>query len=223
MAGPGARDQLTPDTWAEGEPPHLLVIEARYYTEIADELLKGAAAVIERAGASFERVSVPGVLEIPAAISMAIDGAAAGGTRFDGYVLLGCVIRGDTFHFEIVAGESARALMDLSVARRIPLANGIITVDTEAQAWRRAWQEVIPFFAFGPEIRRVIYTTNAIESLNRIIRKAIKTRGHFPDEQAATKLIYLAIERAETKWRSVRSWTSALAALKIHFGDRLPD
>jgi putative transposase len=92
-----------------------------------------------------------------------------------------------------------------------------------AQAWRRDWEHITPFLALPDDLRRVVYTTNTIEAMHRQIRKAIKTRGHFPDEQAATKLIYLAIERAETKWRSVRAWTSALAALKIHFEDRLPD
>jgi putative transposase len=92
-----------------------------------------------------------------------------------------------------------------------------------AQAWRRDWEHITPFLALPDELRRVVYTTNTIETMHRQIRKAIKTRGHFPDEQAATKLIYLAIERAETKWRSARSWTPALTALKIHFGDRLPD
>jgi len=92
-----------------------------------------------------------------------------------------------------------------------------------AQAWRRDWQHITPFLALPDQLRRVVYTTNTIEAMHRQIRKAIKTRGHFPDEQAATKLIYLAIERAETKWRSVRAWTAALAALKIHFEDRLPD
>jgi transposase-like protein len=92
-----------------------------------------------------------------------------------------------------------------------------------ASAWRRDWEYITPFLALPEDLRRVVYTTNTIEAMHRQIRKAIKTRGHFPDEQAATKLIYLAIERAETKWRSVRAWTAALAALKIHFGDRLPD
>lgn len=92
-----------------------------------------------------------------------------------------------------------------------------------AEAWRRDWEHITPFLSLPDDLRRVVYTTNTIEAMHRQIRKAIKTRGHFPDEQAATKLIYLAIERAETKWRSVRAWTSALAALKIHFGDRLPD
>jgi len=92
-----------------------------------------------------------------------------------------------------------------------------------AEAWRRDWEHIVPFLALPEPLRRVVYTTNTIEAMHRQIRKAIKTRGSFPDEQAATKLIYLAIERAETKWRSVRCWTAALAALKIHFGDRLPD
>jgi putative transposase len=85
-----------------------------------------------------------------------------------------------------------------------------------AQAWRRDWEHITPFLALPEDLRRVVYTTNTIEAMHRQIRKAIKTRAHFPDEQATTKLICLAIERAETKWRSVRAWTSALAALKIH-------
>ena len=91
-----------------------------------------------------------------------------------------------------------------------------------ANAWRVSWEYVIPFLSLPAELRRVVYTTNTIEALHRQIRKAIKTRGHFPDEQAATKLIYLAIERAETKWRSARGWTPARRALKIHFQDRFP-
>jgi len=89
-----------------------------------------------------------------------------------------------------------------------------------AQAWRRAWEEVIPFFAFSPEIRRVIYTTNAVESLNRVIRKAIKTRGSFPSEQAAEKLIYLAIRGHEKTARTVRGWLTALNQFAIMFEDR---
>ena len=90
------------------------------------------------------------------------------------------------------------------------------------QAWRERWEHIIPFLALPEDLRRIVYTTNTIEAMHRQIRKAIKTRGHFPDEQAATKLIYLAIERAETKWRSARGWTPARRALKIHFGDRFP-
>ena len=92
-----------------------------------------------------------------------------------------------------------------------------------ADSWRARWEHIIPFLALPAELRRAVYTTNSIENLNRQIRKTIKTRGHFPDEQAATKLIYLAIQRAETKWRTAYNWTAALRGLKIHFGDRLPD
>jgi putative transposase len=91
------------------------------------------------------------------------------------------------------------------------------------QAWRAAWEHVTPFMAFEPEVRRVIYTTNAIEALNRQLRKAVKTKGHFPTEDAARKLIYLAIQNAVPQWTRTRGWTKALLAFKIHFGDRLPD
>ena len=91
------------------------------------------------------------------------------------------------------------------------------------QAWRSAWEHVTPFMAFEPEVRRVIYTTNAIEALNRQLRKAIKTKGHFPNEDAARKLIYLAVLNAVPAWTRTRNWTAALLAFKIHFGDRLPD
>jgi len=88
-----------------------------------------------------------------------------------------------------------------------------------APAWRRAWQEVIPFFAFDPAIRK-IYTTNAIESLNRVIRKSIKTRGSFPTEDAATKLIYLAIHNFEKGGRNVREWFAARNHFAIMFEER---
>jgi putative transposase len=91
------------------------------------------------------------------------------------------------------------------------------------QAWLDAWEYVTPFLAFPEEVRRVIYTTNAIEALNRQLRKAIKTKGHFPNEDAARKLIYLAINNAGPQWTRCRNWTTALLAFKIHFGDRLPD
>jgi putative transposase len=90
------------------------------------------------------------------------------------------------------------------------------------QAWRAAWEHVIPFLSLPEELRRAVYTTNTIEGLHRQVRKAIKTRGHFPDEQAATKLIYLALIRADAKWQRNRTWTAPRAALKIHFGDRFP-
>jgi transposase-like protein len=90
------------------------------------------------------------------------------------------------------------------------------------QAWRASWEHVIPFLALPDELRRAVYTTNTIEGLHRQVRKAIKTRGHFPDEQAATKLIYLALIKADARWKRNRTWTAPRAALKIHFGDRYP-
>ena len=92
-----------------------------------------------------------------------------------------------------------------------------------AQSWRQRWDYITPFLALPADLRRIVYTTNSIENLNRQIRKNLKTRGHFPDEQAATKLIYLTILKAHTAWKTPYRWTSALRALKIHFGDRLPD
>ena len=91
------------------------------------------------------------------------------------------------------------------------------------QAWQDAWEHFTPFLRFEDEVRRVIYTTNAIEALNRQLRKAIKTKGHFPSEDAARKLIYLAIQNATPQWTRTRAWTKALLAFKIEFGDRLPD
>ncbi len=91
------------------------------------------------------------------------------------------------------------------------------------QAWRNAWEHVTPFMAFEPEVRRVIYTTNAIEALNRQLRKAVKTKGSFPNEDAARKLVYLALQNAVPQWTRTRNWTTALLAFKIHFGDRVPD
>jgi putative transposase len=92
-----------------------------------------------------------------------------------------------------------------------------------AQSWRERWEYIIPFLSLPADLRKAVYTTNSIENLNRQIRKSIKTRGHFPDEQAATKLIYLAIQRAERKWQLAYNWTTALRSLKIHFGDRIPN
>ena len=117
---------------------HILVIEARYYQDIADELLRGARAAIERAGAGHELVSVPGALEIPPALAIALDAMERGQLTFDGVVCLGCVIRGETKHFDIVAEQSARALMDISVDEGLALGNGILTVENDEQAWARA-------------------------------------------------------------------------------------
>ena len=132
---------------AQGEPTlavagaRILVVESRFYDDISDALLAGTTRVLEAAQVSFDRVTVPGSLEIPAAIAMALDAAEGRAQPYDGVVALGCVIRGDTIHFEIVSIESARALIDLSVARALPLGNGIVTVNTEAQAWARARPE----------------------------------------------------------------------------------
>jgi 6,7-dimethyl-8-ribityllumazine synthase len=120
---------------------HILIVEARFYEDIADALLAGATRALQKAGVIFERVSVPGSLEVPPAIAIAADAAERSGRPYDGAVALGCVIRGETLHFEIVSHESARALLELSVARRLPIGNGILTVDTNAQAWTRARPE----------------------------------------------------------------------------------
>ncbi len=113
---------------------HFLIVEARFYADIADLQLVGAKSALRAAGSSFEHVSVPGALEIPVAIAM----AAASQKHFDGYVALGCVIRGETTHYETVCSESARGLMDLAVAQNLAIGNGILTVEDEAQAWERA-------------------------------------------------------------------------------------
>lgn len=109
----------------------ILIVEARYHAAIADELARGALAVIAAAGAKATRIAVPGALEIPAAVAMAA-------RRFDGFVALGCVIRGETTHYDTVCNESARGLMDLAVRERLAIGNGILTVENEAQAWARA-------------------------------------------------------------------------------------
>ena len=92
-----------------------------------------------------------------------------------------------------------------------------------AAAWRQRWEHIIPFLSLPAELRKAVYTTNSIENLNRQIRKTIKTRGSFPDEQAATKLIYLAIEKAQRSWEKAYNWPAAIRAFKIHFPDRIPD
>ncbi|UCI05964.1 6,7-dimethyl-8-ribityllumazine synthase [Mesorhizobium sp. B1-1-8] len=117
---------------------HLLIVEARFHDGLADALLQGATSALDEAGATYDVVTVPGSLEIPAVICFALDGAAEGGTAYDGFVALGTIIRGDTYHFDIVANESSRALMDLSVQEAIAIGNGILTTENDAQAWTRA-------------------------------------------------------------------------------------
>jgi 6,7-dimethyl-8-ribityllumazine synthase len=116
----------------------LLIIEARFYDDLADALLDGAKTALDEAGAKYDVVTVPGALEIPAVISFALDAAEGDGTGYDGYVALGTVIRGETHHFDIVANESARALMDLSVQDSVCIGNGILTTENDEQAWTRA-------------------------------------------------------------------------------------
>jgi 6,7-dimethyl-8-ribityllumazine synthase len=117
---------------------NVLIVESPYYEHIADGLAKGAISALEKAGASYDRVSVPGALEIPGAIALAENAALEGGKAYDGYVALGCVIRGETTHYEIVSGESARALMDLTVYDGVVIGNGVLTVENGDQAWARA-------------------------------------------------------------------------------------
>jgi 6,7-dimethyl-8-ribityllumazine synthase len=117
---------------------HLLIIEARFHDDLADALLDGATSALDEAGATYDVVTVPGSLEIPAVITFALDGAAEGGTHYDGFVALGSIIRGDTYHFDIVANESSRALMDLTVQDSVCIGNGILTTENDAQAWTRA-------------------------------------------------------------------------------------
>lgn len=116
----------------------VLVVEARYYDDIADELLAGARAAIEAVGAEARIFTVPGALEIPSAIAILMEAGRKAGGPYDAAVALGCVIRGETGHYDIVAGESARALIDLSVSEHLPLGNGILTVETMEQALARA-------------------------------------------------------------------------------------
>lgn len=129
-----AKPRATKSQDSKSFAPRLLIVEARFYDHIADALLKGATAVLDEAGAAYDRITVPGALEIPGAIAMAVDSAKNKKQPYDGYVALGCVIQGETYHFEIVSNESARGLMDLTVHRQLAIGNGILTVDTEAQA-----------------------------------------------------------------------------------------
>src|SRR2546421_9693659 len=115
-----------------------LIVEARFYDDLQDAMLEGAIAELKAAGVSHDVVTVTGSLEIPATIAIGLDAAENNGKPYDAAIALGCVIRGDTIHFEIVSMESSRALMELAVAGKFPLGNGIITVDTEVQAWERA-------------------------------------------------------------------------------------
>ncbi len=115
------------------KPPRVLIVEARFYADITDELVRGALAALDAAGAAHERVAVPGAFEVPAAIGFAIDGG-----KYDGYVALGCVIRGETTHYDYVCGESARGINHLAITRGAAIGYGILTCDSRDQAWARA-------------------------------------------------------------------------------------
>lgn len=120
------------------DKPNILIVEARFYSHISDMLLDGATAAIEKGGAHFQRLAVPGALEIPTAIALAAMAGEHGGIDFDGYVALGCVIRGETYHFEVVSNESSRGLMNLGINHGLCIGNGILTVENEKQAVERA-------------------------------------------------------------------------------------
>ncbi len=115
------------------KPPHVLIVEARFYADIADELVRGATAALDAAGASHERIAVPGAFEVPAAIGFAI-----GSGKYDGYVALGCVIRGETTHYDYVCGESARGVNHLALTLGAAIGYGILTCESRDQAWARA-------------------------------------------------------------------------------------
>ena len=120
------------------DPPRVLIVEARFYDELADALLQGAKDALRSRGVEFDVITVPGALEIPPIISIAEDaGRFPTAPRYDGYVALGCVIRGETYHFEIVSDQSAAGIMALGV-KGVIIGNGILTVEDEDQAWARA-------------------------------------------------------------------------------------
>ena len=122
------------------DAPHVLIVEARFYEDVADELAKGAIAALAAAGATYDRLEVPGAFELPAAIRMNIKAMELGnGCRYyDGYIALGCVIRGETSHYDHVCGECARGLMDLSLEFSLAIGFGVLTVENQEQAWTRA-------------------------------------------------------------------------------------
>lgn len=137
MAGPTATTFELPKF---ARPPHVMIAEARFYTELADELARGVIAELDSVGATYERFAVAGAFELPAAIRIAMQATERGTLKraFDGYIALGCVIRGDTTHYDYVCGESARGLQDLAIAHGAAIGYGILTVENEEQAWVRA-------------------------------------------------------------------------------------
>jgi 6,7-dimethyl-8-ribityllumazine synthase len=122
------------------DSPHLLIVEGRFYDDIMDTLVEGAVAALDRAGATYERLPVPGAFEVPNAVRMAVRSLDffAGRKRFDGYIALGCVIRGETTHYDYICAESARKLQDVACEYSLALGYGILTCETVEQAWERA-------------------------------------------------------------------------------------
>ncbi len=138
MARKASAPRRTNKTAKKTDKLRMLIVEARFYDHIADALLAGATRVLDEAGAQYDKLTVPGALELPAAIAMALDAAQRKRAPYDGVVALGCVMLGETYHFELVSNESTRGLMNIALGRQMPLGNGIITVDTEAQALARS-------------------------------------------------------------------------------------
>ena len=130
----------TPSSASHIRTPHIMIVEARYYEDIGEELLRGAVAVLDQAGASYERHPVPGAFEIPAAVRYAVLARDRGheAARFDGFLALGCVIRGETSHYDYVCNESARGLQDLACGNGLAIGYGILTCENRDQAWARA-------------------------------------------------------------------------------------
>ena len=135
MAEPQRRSDAEPHIAADD---HFLIVEGRFYDDIGDHLLAGAKAALDAAGASYDVVTVPGALEVPIAIASAADKGGSTGRPYGGAVALGCILRGETYHFEVVSNESARGVMSLGLERRMPIGNGILTVEDEDQALARA-------------------------------------------------------------------------------------
>ena len=135
MAEPQRRTDAEPHVAADD---HFLIVEGRFYDDIGDQLLAGAKAALDAAGATYDVLTVPGALEVPTAIAIAAEAGESGGRRYGGAVALGCILRGETYHFEVVANESARGLMNLALERRLPIGNGILTVEDSDQALVRA-------------------------------------------------------------------------------------
>lgn len=130
------KSQVRGDLAIDIRKPRILIVEARFYEDIADALFEGAKAVIEASDFDYDRIDVPGALELPAAIRFAMN--RKGDRAYDGYVALGCVIRGETSHYDVVVNESARGLQQLAIDYQLAIGNGVITVENEEQAWERA-------------------------------------------------------------------------------------